>query len=153
MELEFIRYNDNYENEVNLINKEMASERKITNLGGFDKKKSKLVVLNGKVIGFSSVLLSRGTPTIQYGIKKEYRNCGYGTILLDKLTDDLFNDGYDRVELMISPKNKPSMALAEKVGYQIDYSNGGPAFNPENEESMYITYYKNSYTKKYGRTR
>lgn len=38
MELEFIRYNDNYENEVNLINKEMASERKITNLGGFDKK-------------------------------------------------------------------------------------------------------------------
>ena len=37
--------------------------------------------------------------------------------------------------------------------YQIDYSNGGPAFNPENEESMYITYYKNSYTKKYGRTR
>ena len=73
MELEFIRYNDNYENEVNLINKEMASERKITNLGGFDKKNSKLVVLNGKVIGFSSVLLSRGTPTIQYGIKKEYR--------------------------------------------------------------------------------
>ena len=47
--------NDNYENEVNLINKEMESERKITNLGGFDKKNTNYFVITGDLAALQFV--------------------------------------------------------------------------------------------------
>lgn len=146
--MEFVKYNDGYKDIVELINKEILSERKVTNISCFDKNNSMLVIVNNEVVGFASVTFNRGIPTIQYGVLKAFRRLGYGTLILDKLTDRLFEEGYNRVELLIAPKNEASVGLAKKVGYCLDvYNNGDVEFNPDNEERMYLTYYKNSYKK------
>lgn len=144
--MEFVKYSDEYKEVADLINKEILSERKITNFSYFDKESGYLVVINKKVVGFASVSYKRSVPNIQYGILKEYRRLGYGTLILDKLTDSLFDEGYSRVELLISPKNVASYELAKKVGYHLDDCGYGDIeFNLDNEERMYLTYYKNSY--------
>ena len=146
--MEFVKYNDGYKDIVELINKEILSERKVTNISCFDKNNSMLVIVNNEVVGFASVTFNRAIPTIQYGVLKAFRRLGYGTLILDKLTDRLFEEGYNRVELLIAPKNEASVGLAKKVGYCLDvYNNGDVEFNPDNEERMYLTYYKNSYKK------
>lgn len=146
--MEFVKYNDGYKDIVELINKEILSERKVTNISCFDKNNSMLVIVNNEVVGFASVIFNRGIPTIQYGVLKAFRRLGYGTLILDKLTDRLFEEGYNRVELLIAPKNEASVGLAKKIGYCLDvYNNGDVEFNPDNEERMYLTYYKNSYKK------
>lgn len=146
--MEFVKYSDEYEEIVDLINKEISSETKITNISRFSKDDGYLVVINKQVVGFASISYKRSVPNIQYGILKEYRRLGYGTLILDKLTDYLFDKGYSRVELLISPKNVASYELAKKLGYRLDdYGYGEVEFNPDNEEKMYLTYYKNSYRK------
>ena len=99
----------------------------------------------GNVIGISSITFSQGIPTVQCILLKQYRGKGYGTNILTELTNQLFIEGYERVELLISPRNKSSIASAEKAGYHLDYSN--VEFNLDNEDSMYLTYYKNNYRK------
>ncbi len=143
--IEFAIYDEKYSDVVKEIEKEMFEERKETNLAGFDKKSTRLAVINNTIIGYGAIVVSRGIATLQYGVLKKYRGQGFGGLILNALTNKCFNIGYDRAELLISPKNIPSMKLAEKAGYYRDYTDN--EFNPDNEEAMYYTYYKNNYRK------
>ena len=145
MGFEFVRYDDTYKDIIDILDKETFAERDITNLGYIDRINSRIVKLEGNVIGISSITFSQGIPTVQCILLKQYRGKGYGTNILTELTNQLFIEGYERVELLISPRNKSSIASAEKAGYHLDYSN--VEFNLDNEDSMYLTYYKNNYRK------
>ena len=145
MGFEFVRYDDTYKDIIDILDKETFAERDITNLGYIDRKNSRIVKLEGNVIGISSITFSQGIPTVQCILLKQYRGKGYGTNILTELTNQLFIEGYERVELLISPRNKSSIASAEKARYHLDYSN--VEFNLDNEDSMYLTYYKNNYRK------
>lgn len=146
-DLTFINYSDKYENVLKEIEREIAEEKDITNITSFDKKSSKLVLDDGNVIGFVATLSSGGIPSIQYSVLRKYRRCGYGMMILNSLTDKCFEDGYDRVELSISPKNEASIKMAEKCGYYRNYD-AEDEFNSYNSNNLYYTYYKNNYRKR-----
>ena len=145
-ELQIVKCSDEYEDELKLIEEEIRSEKGVTNMTFFDKKDTNLVLHNGVVVGQASVVFSQGIPTLQYGVISKYRNKGYGNAILNILTNKCFNEGYDRVELMVSHCNIPSIKTAEKCGYYRNYDIESE-FNLYNSDSIYITYYKNNYRK------
>lgn len=56
---------------------------------------------------------------IGYKIHHEFCNQGIGTKAVSKMTEYLFAEsGLHRVEAIIHPENAPSIALAEKVGFE-----------------------------------
>ena len=56
---------------------------------------------------------------IGYKIHHEFCNQGIGTNAVSKMIEYVFAEsGLHRVEAMIHPENAPSIALAEKVGFQ-----------------------------------
>lgn len=137
-ELEFIRYDKQYEDIAKLIETEMKSEMATTNVCTFDRKNSTLVKHNGSIVGYCAFIISRGIPTIQYGVLKKYRRMGYGSKILNTVTNEMFNSGYSRMELSISPQNEASIKMAEACGYYRSY---------DDDNDMYLTYYKNNYRK------
>lgn len=58
-------------------------------------------------------------PSVEpgYFIDKSYRDLGFATEALNKMTTLCFEHGFRRVFLRISPENKPSIKLAEKIGF------------------------------------
>lgn len=88
----------------------------------FNKKKSYLFLIDNNIVGFFNVEKLHGYPEIQYAILKEYRNLGLGSMLLENLTTLMFlNTNCEKIYLMINRKNTPSLKVASKNGYQIDY--------------------------------
>ena len=58
MGFEFVRYDDTYKDIIDILDKETFAERDITNLGYIDRKNSRIVKLEGNVIGISSITFS-----------------------------------------------------------------------------------------------
>jgi len=146
-ELMFVRCTDEYEDVIRELNREIVSERDITNLYVIDRKRTKLVIHNGNVVGYSNTVLISGNPSFQIGVLKKYRKMGYGRAITERLEEEAFANGYEKIILLISPRNLKSRQVAESCGYSIDYSVSEVELNPDNETAMYITYYKNNYKK------
>ncbi len=57
--------------------------------------------------------------SIGYKIHKQYCKQGYGKESVEKLINILFSQyGMHRIEAMVHPKNQPSIALLESVGFE-----------------------------------
>ena len=57
--------------------------------------------------------------SIGYKIHKQYCKQGYGKESVERLINILFSQyGMHRIEAMVHPKNKPSIALLESVGFE-----------------------------------
>src|SRR5699024_2891674 len=55
-----------------------------------------------------------------YGIAEEARGQSVGTRFLEKVLEDIENQGFERVRLTVDPDNDPAVALYKGVGFEID---------------------------------
>ena len=91
-----------------------------------------LVVLNNKtkeIIGAAWVRLFKTsdpsygfideeTPDMAIAIKAEYRNCGIGTELLNKLIITIKNNGFLQMSLSVDPRNS-ALHLYKRLGFEL----------------------------------
>lgn len=81
-----------------------------------------VIEIDGKIIGFIDYMITFNSATIsQIAIKKEYRNKGYATNLLDKMEETFIKSGEDAVEyvtLEVRNSNINAQKLYEKNGYK-----------------------------------
>lgn len=45
---------------------------------------------------------------------------GYGTTILDSIKNNLFSNGFSRLELTVDVNNVPAIALYKKIGFEIE---------------------------------
>lgn len=81
-----------------------------------------VIEIDGKIIGFIDYMITFNSATIsQIAIKKEYRNKGYATNLLNKMEETFIKSGEDAVEyvtLEVRNSNINAQKLYEKNGYK-----------------------------------
>ncbi|MDR1292763.1 MAG: GNAT family N-acetyltransferase [Clostridiales Family XIII bacterium] len=58
-----------------------------------------------------------GIPELAISVLPEYRNCGIGTKLLNRLHSSLSAEGYERISLSVQKAN-PALRLYERNGYE-----------------------------------
>lgn len=79
---------------------------------------------SGKMIGtcgYAAVEPSTGIFEIGYVLSPLYRHCGYMTEAVNAVLDLSFNKlGFSKAILRIIDENKPSISLAERVGFKLD---------------------------------
>ena len=80
---------------------------------------------NGHVIGaaWTRIIPAYGhidneTPELAISIFKEFRNCGIGTKLMEKLFDVLRQHGYQKTSLSVQ-KDNPAVRLYQRLGYEL----------------------------------
>ena len=129
--------------------KNILKDKTITNNVPFHPKKSNLFLVDGKVIGFYNIESIHGYPEIQYAILKEYRNLNYGTILLGKLTNLIFQkNSSSRIYLMIHKENIFSLKAAKRNGYFIDEELQRLSFDADVDFPYYYFIKENPFIKK-----
>lgn len=81
-----------------------------------------VIEIDEKIIGFIDYMITFNSATIsQIAIKKEYRNKGYATNLLNKMEETFIKSGEDAVEyvtLEVRNSNINAQKLYEKNGYK-----------------------------------
>jgi GNAT superfamily N-acetyltransferase len=69
-------------------------------------------------IGYGQIILDDNSPTIvNFGILKQFRNNGYGKLLLTYLINLLYRNGYRQVKLKVNPDNDRAYGLYLKHGF------------------------------------
>lgn len=69
-------------------------------------------------IGYGQIILDDNSPTIvNFGILQQFRNKGYGKLLLIYLINLLYRNGYGEVKLKVNPKNYRAYGLYLKLGF------------------------------------
>ena len=62
--------------------------------------------------------------SVYYAVAKEYRNRGYGTVILKEIRDYIFaNNLCDKINLEITSGNNQSLNIAKKAGFESDNGN------------------------------
>ncbi|HOP65910.1 MAG TPA: GNAT family N-acetyltransferase [Bacilli bacterium] len=115
----------------------------------FSEKSTKLFAHKGIIKGFCNVHFIGGIPYLDVFVFKEYRGQGLGPLVTKKLKQQLFDQGYGAVGLIIHKDNKTALKSAEKSGFYMIPDN--EEFNPENKEDIYYTYIARNYNLKQGR--
>ena len=89
------------------------------------KKIKKYKYLNGIIkdnkivsLGFVSDIVHNG-GNIVIETKGEYQNRGYGKAIVQKISNDLLNDGIIPI-YWVNINNKPSINLAKKIGFEVN---------------------------------
>lgn len=91
-----------------------------------EKKKGNSIVFvcieEDKVIGSSSAIRQRGKRNhvweVGYQVKKEYRNKGIGSSLINKLIDFLKENKAEQLIAWVTETNKASINLLKKFGFE-----------------------------------
>lgn len=81
-----------------------------------------LVSINQKIVGYVFVSdIQKYKVYVEYSVLNEYRNKGFGKLILSELTDYLLENYQIReIALDIDVSNIPSINLAESVGYYME---------------------------------
>lgn len=84
----------------------------------------------GQAMGYGQIIFNNGLYTIvNLGILKEYRNHGYGEMLVKYLIDLCYSQLISDVYIRVDKNNNPALSLYRKVGFI--------------EHQSYISWYKN----------
>lgn len=73
-------------------------------------------ILAGEVKGFGNV--DNETPEFAISLLKEYRNQGYGTLLMSRMIKYLRKEGYKQTSLSVD-KNNYAVRMYKKLGFEI----------------------------------
>lgn len=83
-----------------------------------------LLILNGKIVGFSSVVQDEVDPKSgevhMLGILPEVRGKGLGAIALSNAISELSNLGCERCHLTVAAQNQSALSLYKKFGFNIE---------------------------------
>ncbi|MBI1301016.1 MAG: GNAT family N-acetyltransferase [Alphaproteobacteria bacterium] len=84
-----------------------------------------IFIKNDEEYGFCSVTQQPGradhvAQIKTVGIKKEYQNKGYGSMLLEEIIEKLKQDGFKRVELRTDEDNQRGISFYKKMGFFIE---------------------------------
>lgn len=58
------------------------------------------------------------TPELSIAIKEKYRNRGFGGLMLEKLFEKLFSEGFEQISLSVDKRN-PAVSLYLRKGFEI----------------------------------
>ncbi|MCE5219722.1 MAG: GNAT family N-acetyltransferase [Clostridium sp.] len=85
---------------------------------------------NGQAMGYGQIIFNKGTYTIvNLGILSEYRNQGYGEMLVKYLIELCFKNSIQNVYIRVDKNNHKALSLYNKIGFR--------------EYESFITWYKN----------
>ena len=73
-------------------------------------------ILAGEVKGFGNI--DNETPEFAISLLKEYRNQGYGTLLMSRMIEHLRKEGYKQTSLSVD-KNNYAVRMYQKLGFGI----------------------------------
>jgi ribosomal protein S18 acetylase RimI-like enzyme len=97
------------------ITDEEIEDYYITNFGVF------LCKNDGQAIGYGQVIYSNGEYTIvNLGILKQYRQRGYGEMLIKYLIQLCYNNSIKHVYIKVERENVNAVSLYKKVGFKED---------------------------------
>lgn len=137
-----IKLRKNSLNEVNFIRELFTDNEVISYLGHLENDFSNVYVVSdseGNYIGYlsmSNIILNIKnliSITLYYAIDKKYRGMGYGTKLLNEVSDYLLNE-VDMLVMMIDVNNKSSLKVAEKASFEVEFKS--------DEDVIYTKYSK-----------
>lgn len=75
---------------------------------------------NSAYVGYGQVIMNNCLPLIvNFGIVKEYRERGFGDLLLTYLLNLLFDTGYKEIKIKVNTNNIPAFELYKKKGFEI----------------------------------
>ena len=78
----------------------------------------KVLVLDNKLIGYLiTSIVQNECHIMNLCVKKEYRNFGYGKLILNELYDELIKLNCEVIFLECRPSNKPALKLYSTLGY------------------------------------
>lgn len=108
--------NERKETFIHVILKLAISQRRTITFLAFDKK---------TIIGYVSLVFPRfkklkGNAYLTIAIRKNYRNKGIGSTLMDKAEEYAKNCNVRRMELEVLGKNKRAIELYKRRGYEIE---------------------------------
>ena len=74
---------------------------------------------NGRAIGYGQVILSNGLYTIvNLGILADYRQQGYGELLVKYLIEFSYNNSIKDIYIRVEKKNTKALSLYNKIGFK-----------------------------------
>lgn len=87
-----------------------------------DKSENKyyLVREEGKIIGFMNIEIDDNVGSFDIGLCKEYRNRGYGKLLLESAINSLNESNAKKVTLTVIEKNHVALNMYIKRGFEIE---------------------------------
>jgi len=77
-------------------------------------------ILNGEIKGYGNI--DDETPEFAISLYKEYRNKGYGSLMMRKMIELLKNKGYKQASLSVD-KNNYAVKMYKKLGFEIIQKN------------------------------
>lgn len=109
-------------------------------LSGNPVNKFIIIEVDQNIIGFIDFMITFNSATIsQIAVTKEYRNRGYGTVLLSEMEKCFPNNGDDIVEnvtLEVRKSNNAAINLYKKHGYEVVVIK--PHYYPDGEDAVYM---------------
>lgn len=77
-----------------------------------------LMKVNNTYIGYGQIIIKDKSPYIvNFGILKDYRNKGYGKMLLTYMLNILYKKGKKSVKIKVDSKNESAIKLYKNVGF------------------------------------
>ena len=109
-------------------------------LSGNPVNKFIIIEVDQNIIGFIDFMITFNSATIsQIAVTKEYRNRGYGAVLLNEMEKCFPNNGDDIVEnvtLEVRKSNNAAINLYKKHGYEVVVIK--PHYYPDGEDAVYM---------------
>lgn len=128
--MELIIYNNDYKEEKDEITKGKSKSKFISQIENRLEIKENndifnhgyLVKLNNNIIGYIYIsAIKKDNIYLEYLIKDEYRNKGYATILINEITNYIFESyNIEEIRLNISKDNIKSQKVALNNGYILE---------------------------------
>lgn len=81
-----------------------------------------LIKKGQKYVGYGQIIMGKGIPIIvNFGILKNYRNKGYGKLLLMYMLNIIYKKGNKIAKINVDSSNKAAIKLYKKVGFKEDF--------------------------------